>query len=75
MAVMKTSQASIFRISKPALSVLFLGLVVSLSSCGHHGACPAYTSEAVEINELKEARAIFAKVDQQLQALTQDESL
>ncbi len=69
MAEMKTSQASIFRIAKPALSVLFLGLVVSLSSCGHHGACPAYTSDATEITELKEARAIFAKVDQQLQEI------
>lgn len=66
---MKIVQASVTRIAKPTLSVLFLGLVMSLASCGHHGACPAYTSDSIEINELKQARTIFAKVDQQLQAI------
>lgn len=52
---------------KTALSVLFLGAVISFSSCrGGHGACPAYTSEHNDITKMKEDRSIFAKVEKQL---------
>ena len=52
---------------KTALSVLFLGAVISFSSCrGGHGACDAYTSDINDITKAKEARTVFAQIDAEI---------